>query len=672
MALPLFNIRALADASPEFIKALPVRHRVCFDNGEIVDVWSNETMYSYLFWGLFKPYPVARMLKQHHVHHTLKDEALTTDTHSKLCTEILKTIVQEADLRLPAQKEPLLSAIYQSISEAMAALSILCESDVVSIDILDFIQIARHPAIEALRLDAMADPKRIKYVYEETIRLIETLPEFIENGLAKAVKSKMVKANQVVQCVVFRGYSTEVDGTIFPEPVWGNYTFGMRKFYDFMSDSRLAAKSHFYSDTALKDSEYTARRFQLFAMPLERIVHQDCGTKKHTTWLVKGRELDNSGTVVYAGDLPFLVGKHYLEEGSTVYKTIKGNEEHLVGTYIKLRTILGCEAENPHTVCHVCVGDLSQNISRFTNLGHLGSVSITKEFTQNILSIKHVNTSSMVLKVLLGENERRYLNTGAEGTAFYLNKEMKKLKPTLTILRDEAPGLMDLKNIQNIEQISLARISAATELLIRVESGKAGVQYETPLDVQQKMKTSMLSREFLKYLQKVGWDVDDKNNFVFDMAAWDYADPILVMMNKEESFVDLANQADKLVQSSQKLIKNRHVENAPDVLLAELFDLVNSKLRVNILAFEMVIYPLMVKSTTSYEMARRIDNPVLGVAELLTKFRSMGAALAYEDQHEALANPANFFQGRRPDSPMDVFMTPHEVVAAEKHKAYLY
>ncbi len=660
MSSPLYNARELVNWSNEAVMSLPLHHQVQFDDGEIIETFQNETVYSHMFWQIFKPYPKARILKSHHIRTILGKESLTTDTHTKLCSKIFRSIVEDESLFLPEQKEPLLALIYKTVSSSMSRLSILSEENVTSIDILDFIEIAKHPEIERLRTEAYQDSSKIKYAYEETIKIIENEPRFIDNGLSKAVKSKMVKANQVVQCVVFRGFATEVDGAIFPEPIWSNYTFGNTTFADFVKDSRTAAKSHFYSDTALKDSEYMARKFRLFSTVLERIVYEDCGSTNHVSWLVKGEEKDSSGTIIYPGDLPFLLGKHYLSEDGKTYLSIEGNEKHLIGKVIKLRTLLYCKTPDPHAVCHVCAGKLSENISRFANIGHLGSVTTTKETTQNILSIKHVNTSSTALKILLGDHERQFMNTGAQGSAYYLNKSLKALQPKLTFLRDEAAGLIDLAIIDELNQIRLPRISQTTT--VKLSTLQKGIPYDITLNVRQKTKASMMSRELLEYIKEKRWDVDDHNNFVFDMKDWDFDQPLLVMQNKEESYVDLANQINVLVQSSQKMVQKRQVKDAPKLLLQELFDLVNSKLRVNILSFEIMIYALMVESTTNYALSRNAKDAVLGVAELLIKFRSLGAALAYEDMHETLSNPANFYQGRRPDSPLDVFFAPKEVV----------
>ena len=655
------HVRDIVALTEEEVALLPPEHIVVFDDNDTLATCRNETIYSYLFWDLFRPYTKAKILKKHHVGQILKGDSLDSGTHLKLCTNILRSIVEDENLWLPEQKEPLLSAIYKTISTAMSKLSMITEPYVTSIDILDFVQIAKHPAVKALRLEAYNDPhNKIKYVYEENIKLIKTLPEFYNNGLAKAVRAKMVKENQVNQCVMFRGYPTEVDGAIYKKPNFGSYTLGNTSLYNFVSDSRTAAKSHYYADTALKDSEYMARKFQLYASTVEKIIFEDCGTTEHLTWRLRAPEYDDAGTTTYPGDLPMLIGKYYLAEGDTEYKCIDGSEKHLYGKKIRIRSVLYCKTKNPHHVCFKCAGKLSENISRFANLGHLCSATTTKPITQSVLSIKHVNTSSSSVKIRLKDHERTFMNTGVDSSSFKLNENLKDLKPKLVVAKEEALGLVDIENITDIEHLSLGRISRVSSIQLLTMANNR--EMSVVLDVTQKTKPSMMSRELLMFLKNKSWKTDERGNFVFDMASWNYSWPLFVMPNNEESFVDLAKAVDTMVGGNQEMLEKRLQPNAPAILLQELFETVNSKLKINLFPLEVVVYALMVESTTSYAMARNSKNPVLGLRDNVISYRSLGAGLAYESQNKILTDPINFFQGRRPDNPMDVFLSPADVL----------
>lgn len=662
MKLDLIPARDLVFFTEDQAKSLPLVHQILFDDGSTIVTSFEESYYTHNFWEIFRHFQNTKILPKHHLSGVLKGKALDTDTHGILCSIMLESICIDENLFLPVQKEPLLRLVYQKISDGMSKMSIASERNVTSIDILDFVQIAKHPVLESLRAEAIADPKnKIKYACDNSIDAIKTLPELRENGLAKAIRSKMVKDNQVVQCVMLRGYPTEVDGSIFSKPIMSNYVFGNNTLYDFVADSRTAAKSHYYSDTALKDSEYMSRKFQFFASVVEHIEYTDCGTDKHDTWLIGGERRDAAGMVTYPGDLPMLIGKYYVEELGQPYKCIDGSEKHLIGKKIHFRTPSFCKTKNPHHICHVCFGKLSENVSRFSNVGHQGSVSSTKDVTQGILSIKHVNTSSTMVKVHLREHEQKFMNTGKDGGGFYLNQSLIAMKPKLLLPEDQVSGLVDLSINDNIDDMNLARMSSVSEVGIMTSQGK-GRNMVLPLDITQKQKPSLASRELLHYLKKNGWTKDENGNFVVEMTNWDCGLPLFITPNKEESFVDLGAAVDSLVRSNQKMIHKRLVSGSPSLLLKELFDLINGKLRINIVCLEIIVYSLMVESTTSYAMGRNAKDPVLGTGELITKYRSLGPALAYENQHNTLTDPISFFKGKRPDNPMDVFLAPQEVM----------
>lgn len=664
-----YRVRDLYGMTEEELMALPSLYNVEFEDGEVKEVWRLETVFSWLFWKIFDGHPTVKILYKHHANCVMDGRPSTSSTHRKLCSAILESIVRTEGLWLPEQKEPVLERIYRVISDASNRLATLTARDVTSIDILDFVQIAHDKRISRLRDEAEEDPRKIKYAFEKTIDIIESSPEFEENGLAKAVRSGMVKNNQVLQCVQFLGYRTEVDGEILQKPVFTNYVFGNRDLYTMVADSRTASKAHYYADSPLKDAEYTARKFRLVTMVLERIRHDDCGSTDYLLWKVKGPVKDETGTVTYPGDLPFMIGKYYLDEKTKQLNIINGKEKHLIGSVIKMRSVLKCKLHNPHEVCHICAGALSENITRFSNIGHLGSVTTTKVITQTVLSIKHVNTSSVATKIMLGDYERKYLTTGPNGTAIHLNEALEKMGVKLTFVKEELPGLVDIESVEDIDGLSLPRVSQTT--IMRVVINDGGQIHEPMVEVTQKSKPSMLSREMLRHVKENGWTMDAQNNFVIDMTGWDYEDPVLVMPNKEESYPDLLNHVAVTVLSSQKNLKARHAPNSPEILLQEVFDLVNTKLNVNILSFEIIVYGFMVRSVSDYSLGRNAENPVLGVGEILTKHRSLGPAMTYEDQHLTLKSPISFFKGKRPDSPLDVFLCPKEVVEDYKRRGLI-
>lgn len=649
----------------ELDRVLNMADDIVFDDGSVVkEAILEETQLSRLFWRLFEPYPEVQIKAEHHLVNVLKGKELNNQTTTRIAEAIYRTIVTEADLYRPEQKEPLLEAIYQAISDAQRWLTLVTEEDPISLDLMDMIEIEQDPVVIRLREEAYHDGRKVKYAYEESIKHIKSADHLRRNNVARLLKANLVKPAQLMQCVSFIGYLSEVDGCIFPKAVWSNYLHGNNGFYELATDSRKAVKSHLYSDSALKDSEYNARCFQLYSMVLESIRYEPCVPDKLMPWLVRGNIYDSAGTVVYSGDISRLAGKHYKTSlDNPEFKIIVGNEKELTGKTLWLRTVLSCTHEDPHCVCNECAGEIAHNVSRFDNIGHSGTVAITKELSQKVLSFKHVIASAIGMMVMLGELESMFLNAGAERDAIYVNPPKKGEKIQITIAREDAPGLGDLLKTDDIAQVALARISSVPEIGF-VRTFKGGTT-RTPLKTKIKDDPMMLSRDFLAYVSKQGWSVDEDNNFVFDMDKWDFSKKFLIGHNREESVADLVKQVERMVKSNQVLHKQRLTDpNAPFLLLQELFDMVNSSFHINIFCFEIVVYGLMTASPDSLALARNAENPVLGISDNLIMYRTMGAAMGYEQHASSLLSPAYYLEGNRPDSVMDVFINPDEVIRA--------
>lgn len=660
-----FKIRELVDQTNHAVQALVVDNDlklvdILFEDGITVRSTGKELIYSSYFWDILRHYPKMKFTSKHHVSHVLKGKPLTSSTHIELLTVINKDVTLEYNLYHPEQKEHLLSMIYDVTNAIHNEVTKLAENHVTSIDILDFIEVIEHPSIKAANDSADDTDESISRTYKTVLEIINTDPALANNALVRAIKSKMVNANQVTQCVSLRGKPTEVDGLIMKTAIRSNYTKGMNTLYDFVAESRSAAKALYFSEAPLQDAEYFARRLQLLAMVVERIHYSDCGTTKYLQWRVNPPALDEKGNTVYPGDLKFMVGKYYLDEATKALKEIKGDETHLYNQVLKVRSVLFCEHSDPHAVCEKCFGGLSANVSRFANLGHLCAATMTQQTSQSVLSTKHLDASSVSANIVLNELAAKYLATNRSKDAYLIRKELKDKDVRLVINRDEAVGLTDILSIDDVANINPIRVSSIE--CIEVSYRHKDEEISMPIYVNQGNRRAILTTEFLGYLKTHRWETDGKNNFVFDLVDWNFSLPVMKLPDMEYSYSDHSQQIAKVIESSMKNITDRSTPHSPVATLQELFSLVNTKLSVNIAALEVLIYAAMIPGKESYDLARNHPNPVLGISDLVIKNRSMAAAYAYEDQSVSLMNPRSFFKLDRVDGPLDAMISPFEVV----------
>jgi hypothetical protein len=263
--------------------------------------------------------------------------------------------------------------------------------------------------------------------------------------------------------------------------------------------------------------------------------------------------------------------------------------------------------------------------------------------------------------VQLNPIARTYFNNGHDRNAYYLKKEVRETTK-LIVSQKDAEGLTDILMSARIEDLSPNRISSIDTIFMQFRRGDEIVT--TPVTVSQHTRKAMLSADFLKYLLSKGWETDAVGTFIFDLAEWDCSKPLLKIPEMEYSYAQHSSQIAAIIESNMQKIGDRMRPESPVKTLTELFDLVNAKLSVNIACLEVIIYASMVSSVPDgrFGLARGSSEAGLGVANYVIQNRSLGGAYTYESQADVIMDPASFIQSDRPDTPLDVFITPKEVV----------
>lgn len=648
-----------------------------FDDGEEILTNHRETLYSSYFWDFHRKYPKTPLLKHHHVSHVLKGKDLTSKTHIELVGLVYWDVVDTYELITPSMRDSVTRMIYEITNTLYVDLSHRAESSVVSIDVLDFIQIIDNPDVKEslLRVEREAEIKDGDYgraaidaAYKKTLEVLEKSSDLENNAVARAVRAKMVNANQVLQCVNPRGFLTDVDGVVIPVPVTRSYTTGMRTLYNGMVESRSAAKSLYFSESPLQDSEYFARRLQLQCMIVERLHYVDCGSTEYFAWRVKPPKVVGDRTV-YPGDLRFLVGKYYHDEVSGKLLEIRENDTHLYNKTIQLRSVLTCKHPDHHGVCAVCFGKLSDNLTSDVNLGHYCAAMMTQQTSQSVLSTKHLDASSSSEPIVLSEMGKRYFSVSKNGNGYLVNRDFKDQFFQIMISQDEVYGLTDILLLNSIDDVNPSRISEIESVTI-VTKDKQGTLFKIPITVSQNGRMAMLTPDFLDFLKNHRWEQDNKGNFIFKFDNWDFNKPMMLLPEMEYSFSYHSHQVAEIIESRMKEIGDRMRPESPFSTLIELFDLVNAKLNVNLALLEVILYANMIRhgENDDFGLARNSPYATLGVSDMTLRRRSMSAAYAYEKQLVYITDPFSFYKANRPDSVFDCFIAPKEVVEAYKQR----
>ena len=500
-----------------------------FDDGEIQ---TNEraTIYSHYVWKMHQLYPYTPMLKAHHLRSLTGTDEVPDGAHLKLINVVL-WCVYDTYSSIVTDRKQLLDDLgklgYEITNEIYNELSTRLEPFVTSLDITDFLEITTHSVVSK----ALSEVQPTQAGMDEITKLLQsqinTNPDFKENPLAIAIRTGVARMGQALQCLGPRGFLTDVDSDIFREPVMASYISGIRSLYEGLIESRSAAKSLMNSEKPLQDSEYFSRRQQLVCQNVKNLHMGDCGSKHYLLWHVRDERYEGS-TKIGSSDLNTIAGKYYLDEESNTLKVVRKADKHLIGKTLKLRSVFGgCMHPDPHGVCEVCYGEAGLAVPKNANLGHITCVSMTAILGQLILSTKHFDGSSKVEGIVLKPLEKKYLSSELNGNKFYLNDKLKGKEVKIHINTSDAPGLPDVKLVDNVDQLNVSRVSEFPMIGMEVYDGK--FPEITSLAVSVNDRYSSLSHDFLRYAKAYGYSVTDSGKYIFDMAKWDYSKPIFVL-----------------------------------------------------------------------------------------------------------------------------------------------
>lgn len=635
-----------------------------FDDQDEVVTNEKECIYSSYCWDLIRQYPQLPITKNHHIRGVIKDGRMTADTHNDLISNIMFDIYDAYHAIVP-DKVKLLDAMakraYEIVNLMYNELSYKLEACVTTLDILDFLEIDEHPEIAKAEQMLQQTQEGIDAFYKAIKNTLNNDKALDNNQLAKAVRSKLVKVDQTLQCVGPRGFLTDVDSYIYKKPIVTGYFKGIRTLEDSMKESRSAAKALMFSVDPMKKAEYFSRRQQFVCQNVKNLHRTDCGSKHYLLWQVRGEEVIE-GVVTRESDLKTIFGKYYLDEESNTLKVIKKTDTHLIGKTIKMRdAVAGCQHPDPYGICEVCFGEASITVPEDTNLGHMACVSMTQIVTQLVLSTKHYDGSSVVEGIRLQPHDKKYLSAQINGNDYYLSNDLKNKKVSIKIDARNAKGLADVSAVDDVGKLTISRISEIEELQLIIDNQKGQID-EIPLTVAVNKRLANLTHHLLRHCKRTGWEIVD-NKYIIDMTGWDWSLPILTLPLRHFNMMDFATEIAKVLESTVKDMKARDTVVDPAAMLTEFHDLVNKRITVNLSILSIIIYSSMVVSATegNYSLPKPWTGSGMGVMKLIMENRSLSATMAYERQTGTVLSPNSYLMTNRPDHIFDSLICPSEM-----------
>lgn len=638
--------RDILALTPEQVWLLPdERFILVFDDGEL-ETTTRRTIFSYYHWEVHQHYPKIPLKTAHHI--GLRD--LTADTMLEILSVCSRDVDEayiakdkpEADYTQIAplgqykelyDRERLWKLFYEISNEIYNVFSVKLEPYQTSSDILDYLEIFDHPEIAEANANVRPTQISLDQTYRKIAEVMKTSESLAHNPVVWAVRSGLVKLAQVNQIVGPRGYMTDVDSNIFNRPIIKGFFEGITDLYSSMIESRSAVKALTFTKKPLRQVEYFNRKMQLSASNVKSIIMGDCGSDQYievkvTTTLLKGME-----------------GKFIRVDDKTL-KAVVPADKHLIGKTVLMRSPTKCRYRKGGHSCAVCMGELAYSIPYNTNLGHVSSTEMCQEGSQLVLSVKHYDGSSEVDAMVLSEHDQKFIYEGVNPGTILFNSKLQSaqpymlLDPTSKPPMEGASGLATLNQRTDIDSLSIHRVTSFRDITIGYQVNDK--QVEDYVSVSESGRLGSLSRDMLRYIVQVGYEIDDKGFYRVDLSGWDYSRiafelplrhlNMLDYMSTIEVFLRSPTEAtrDSRVGSSKKLIDYTSIDEA----LLDLYEMASSKLSVNIAHLEVLLLSLMRhgQDPNDYRIPGLDEPAMFERHSKLMEMRSMGAGLAYERQ----------------------------------------
>ena len=659
------KVRELLKFKPkELLDGLKTDLTVLLEDNTVETINFREIIVLRYLFRLLEMFPKIKIENRHLLHHYYSSNNLfTSKTIPKWLEVAVKDIIEQ--VVKPANNRTILIDVYREIWEINNAIY----NDVVfgslkyssSVNIEEFLEIqVDDRLINSMKKVAKEQtPESVKESYNVLEDIIYNKKEISKNQIVKGYIAGTINQNQVKQILASRGFLTEINNRIYKYPIASSFCLGLSNIYDVATESRAAAKALSVATSSIQQSEYFAREMQLVTMIVEKLVDGDCGNKNYVDWYVKGSKEGEKS------DIPNLVGKRWYNPKTKKEEIITNKDKHLEGQTIKIRSAINCLHPDPRCICTACFGDLSYAIPMHSNIGHYCSTEITEQMTQGMLSTKHHTGSASSGAIVLDQVAEKFF-TVSNNMYYFRSNILKQGKNSYYLIIDQRSGfgIKDLNNSVDVNKLNITRVSRIEEIAIREVGKDTDVVY--PILITNNKRYGSFTYEFLDYIIKNGFVMDDEDRYVIDLSGWTKKEGVISIPEIEFDFKTLLDQV-------KKEIKNMKTDSlgvgyeTPESLTQKLFDLLNTRLNINLALIEVIVYCFTVKDPDhgDYSLARGIKDKKLGKIKSIVKNRSLGAGYGWEQLIKLILSPRSYDGHNSVEHPMDVFIKPNEVI--KKH-----
>ena len=632
--------RELIAMPRETLWALPGKKLTIEMDDGVIKSSRNAAILSVYCWTIHQRYPKTPLLKRHHFGDRAFNASTVQDLINTLTWDCVDAYQQQVD------REEIEAIVGRCINEIYNDFTYELEAHVQTFSFLDFVDIVEHPEIREIDEKLEPNHRSIDAAHRKTRKLLLDKDVFVDNPVAMGCQVGYLKVDQIVQCVMARGYVTDIDNNIFRTPIMRGYVQGLRKLHDLMTDSRTASKALGFTDEPLKKSQYFNRRLQILTDTVSDLEPIDCGSTDYLVWTLMPEQVE------------VFDGQYYLDEktgGLRRFIAKSAAEEGLVGQTLKFRSVMHCKSGHPRGFCQTCYGELHWAVPAGTNPGHIACTKLGERITQILLSTKHLDRSASTSGLEISEENQRYIKYVEDRNVIMMSDRIECANVLLTIDKDEAGRLSDVLYVEDINLLQTTLVSGISRCQFTIRQKRGELNAIVPVSSGKRL--AALSKEFLEYIKVKKWTLAPNGNYCIDMSDWDQDLPLFTLPLKNANMLDYMNTIVQFLMGTKSAVSNKSIKSCttPDEALREFYAIVSTQLKINIVYLQVMMLACMIRSGSNHDYRLPLpgNTTSFGKFQTIIAGRSMSAVLAYEYQRAILNSPQTYLIKYRPNHPLD-------------------
>lgn len=524
---------------------------------------------------------------------------------------------------------------------------------ITSMTALDFLEVVDHPEIAEVNNTMLAydftDPelqRKSQGLIEEahdTITEVMKRPGVLPaNRVIENIKARILNVGQTICLVGPRGHLTDANSMVLPEPIASGFVNGLRNIYEMSIERLSAVKAAAYTETPLQQTEYFNRQLQLLMQVLERVADVDCGNKETMLWPVTKTNFND------------LLGLNYMTDDGQ-WANIRKGSLNLIGTTIRLRTVVDCKYPHPNQVCSGCFGQLHLAFSKYDNVGTAVSAFICSMITQNVMSTKHLDGSAKVGSISLTPLDKRFIRADNERLELYILPEHCNNKSNIIVTKDQVANIADI-NLNKDIRVDVSKTTRMLDVTISAVDEDGDLDYH-PVNTRMDTRAGSFSTEFLYHIRDKGMTTFQKNRMEIPLDGWDPSKPVWVIPKRFSNTLDFLSVMRKKIFTPA--VKRKNGGDPVVECVVDLYETSLTKFPINVAHIALIVKCLMVEDpdNNNYHITKGSGRR-LGKQSELMMGRGLGACLAWQDQKTTNYSYSSFIYKNRPYTPFDDVVCP--------------